>query len=99
VDTIKTIYQSGEFTLDLAKMCVFRDGEAIKLRPKVYETLKYLVEHPGRLVGKQELMQAIWPDSFVTDDSLVQCMVELRRELRMRCSLSDYFLATSTGCI
>jgi predicted ATPase/DNA-binding winged helix-turn-helix (wHTH) protein len=75
------IYQFGEFTLDLAKMCVFKDGEAIKLRPKVYETLKYLVEHPGRLVGKQELMQAIWPDSFVTDDSLVQCMVELRRAL------------------
>jgi DNA-binding winged helix-turn-helix (wHTH) protein len=39
---------------------------------KVYETLKYLVEHSGRLIGKQELMQAVWPDAFVTDDSLVQ---------------------------
>jgi Transcriptional regulatory protein, C terminal len=39
------------------------------------------VEHPGRLVGKQELMQAVWPDSFVTDDSLVQCALELRRAL------------------
>jgi len=47
----------------------------------VYEALKYLVENPGRLIGKQELIQAVWPDSFVTDDSLVQCTVELRRAL------------------
>ena len=48
---------------------------------RYYETLKYLVEHPGRLIGKQELMQAVWPDAFVTDDSLVQCTLELRRAL------------------
>jgi predicted ATPase/DNA-binding winged helix-turn-helix (wHTH) protein len=60
---------------------VLRAGEEIKLRPKVYEALKYLVEHPGRLIGKHELMQAVWPDSFVTDDSLVQCALELRRAL------------------
>jgi predicted ATPase/DNA-binding winged helix-turn-helix (wHTH) protein len=47
----------------------------------VYETLKYLVENPGRVIGKQELTQAVWPDAFVTDDSLVQCTVELRRAL------------------
>ena len=47
----------------------------------MYEALKYLVENPGRLIGKQELIQAVWPDSFVTDDSLVQCTVELRRAL------------------
>ena len=74
-------YQFGEFTLDLARGCVLRAGEEIKLRPKVFETLKYLVENPGRLIGKQELMQAVWPDAFVTDDSLVQCTVELRRAL------------------
>ena len=60
---------------------MLKAGEEIKLRPKVYETLKYLVENPGRLIGKQELMQAVWPDAFVTDDSLVQCTVELRRAL------------------
>jgi DNA-binding winged helix-turn-helix (wHTH) protein len=74
-------YQFGEFTLDIARGCVLKAGAEIKLRPKVYETLKYLVEHPGRLVGKQELMQAVWPDAFVTDDSLVQCTLELRRAL------------------
>ena len=74
-------YQFGEFTLDVVRGCVHKAGEEIKLRPKVYETLKYLVENPGRLIGKQELMKAVWPDAFVTDDSLVQCTLELRRAL------------------
>jgi predicted ATPase/DNA-binding winged helix-turn-helix (wHTH) protein len=77
-------YQFGEFTLDVTRGCVLKAGEEIKLRPKVYETLKYLVEHPGRLISKQELIQAVWPDAFVTDDSLVQCTVELRRALEDR---------------
>jgi predicted ATPase/DNA-binding winged helix-turn-helix (wHTH) protein len=81
VDTSPHIYQFGEFILDVARGCVLKAGEQIKLRPKVYETLKYLVEHPGRLIGKPELMQAVWPDAFVTDDSLVQCTLELRRAL------------------
>ena len=77
-------YQFGEFTLDVAKGCVLRAGEEVKLRPKVYEALKYLVERPGQLISKQELMQAVWPDAFVTDDSLVQCALELRRALNDR---------------
>ena len=74
-------YQFAGFTLDLAKGCLFKGLQQIKLRPKVYEALKYLVEHPATLITKQELMQAVWPDSFVTDDSLVQCALELRRAL------------------
>jgi len=81
LETSPPTYQFGEFTLDVARGCVLKAGEEIKLRPKVYEALKYLVEHPGRLIGKQELIQAVWPDAFVTDDSLVQCTVELRRAL------------------
>ncbi len=79
--TIPLCYQFGQYTLDAEKGCLLKGGEEVRLRPKVYEALKYLVEHPGRLIGKQELMQAVWPDSFVTDDSLVQCMLELRRAL------------------
>jgi predicted ATPase/DNA-binding winged helix-turn-helix (wHTH) protein len=74
-------YQFGEFVLDVGRGCVIKSGVDLKLRPKVYQALKYLVEHPGQLIGKQELMQAVWPDSFVTDDSLVQCALELRRGL------------------
>jgi predicted ATPase/DNA-binding winged helix-turn-helix (wHTH) protein len=74
-------YQFGEFTLDVGRGCVFQGGKEIRLRPKVYETLRYLVEHPGQLIGKEELIRAVWSDAFVTDDSLVQCAVELRRAL------------------
>src|SRR6202453_5342151 len=74
-------YRFGEFTLDLVRGGLFRSGDEVKLRPKVFEVLKYLVESSGRLISKGELAKAIWPDSFVTDDSLVQCTVELRRAL------------------
>jgi predicted ATPase/DNA-binding winged helix-turn-helix (wHTH) protein len=77
-------YRFGNFTLDVGKGCLLKGDTEIKLRPKVYETLKYLVEHAGRLISKQELMQAVWPDAFVTDDSLVQCTLELRRALEDR---------------
>jgi len=68
LETSSLNYHFGEFTLNITKGCVLKAGEEIKLRPKVYETLKYLVEHSGRLIGKQELMQAVWPDAFVTDE-------------------------------
>jgi len=74
-------YRFGEFLLDVGRGCLLRAGTEIKLRPKVYDALRYFVENPGRLIDKQELIQAVWPDAFVTDDSLVQCTVELRRAL------------------
>ena len=79
LDSSSLTYRFGAFTLDTARGCLLKDDQEINLRPKVYETLKYFVENPGRLISKQELMQAVWPDAFVTDDSLVQCAVELRR--------------------
>ena len=77
----RVTYQFGDFVLDITKGIVFKAGQEVKLRPKVFEALKYLVENSGRLVSKKELIEAVWPDSFVTDDSLVQCTVELRRAL------------------
>jgi DNA-binding winged helix-turn-helix (wHTH) protein/tetratricopeptide (TPR) repeat protein len=70
-----------DFTLDLDRGCLLRGAEEVKLRPKVFEALTYLVDRPNRLVSKDELIKALWTDSFVTDDSLVQCLVELRRAL------------------
>jgi predicted ATPase/DNA-binding winged helix-turn-helix (wHTH) protein len=81
LETGPAIYQFGEFTLDLSRGCVLKGREEVRIRPKVYEALKYLVENRGRLIGKAELMQVLWPDTIVTDDSLVQCTVELRRAL------------------
>src|SRR5205085_1390180 len=63
---------------------VLNAGREVKLRPKVYEALLYILENRGRLIGKEELIHALWSDTFVTEDSLVQCMVELRRALEDR---------------
>jgi TolB-like protein/DNA-binding winged helix-turn-helix (wHTH) protein/Tfp pilus assembly protein PilF len=71
----------GDFTLDLTRGCLFRGDVEIKLRPKSFEVLKYLVEHGGQLVGKEELIRAVWAGTAVTDDSLVQCLIEIRRAL------------------
>jgi len=71
----------ADFTLDRGSASLSRAGNEIKLRPKVYDALNYLVQNRGRVVPKEELIQALWPDAFVTDDSLVQCMVELRKAL------------------
>lgn len=74
-------YRFGDFTLHAGRGALIRAGQEVKLRPKVYDALLYLLENRGRLIGKEELTQALWPDAFVTEDSLVQCMVELRRAL------------------
>src|SRR5689334_4892367 len=72
-------YVFDEFTVDLDRGCLLRDGEEVKLRPKSFQALVYLVENSGRLISKQELIGAIWPEVAVTDDSLVQCVIEIRK--------------------
>src|SRR5579883_194751 len=78
------MYRFEQFTVDPERGCLYKAGYEVKLRPKVYDALRYFVENAGRLVSKDELIQALWPETFVTDDSLVQCMVELRRALEDR---------------
>jgi DNA-binding winged helix-turn-helix (wHTH) protein len=55
--------------------------QEIDLRPKTFEVLRYLAQNAGRLVPKQELFDAVWPNVSVCDDSLVQCIRELRQKL------------------
>jgi DNA-binding winged helix-turn-helix (wHTH) protein len=73
--------QFDRFTLDLARGTLRVGGEEIALRPKAFEVLRHLAENAGRLVLKQELHEAVWPCVTVTDDSLVQCIRELRQML------------------
>lgn len=67
--------------LDLDAGLLRRGDQEIQLRPKAFAVLAYLVERPGRLVSKTELIEAVWPDAAVTDNSLVQCISEIRRAL------------------
>jgi DNA-binding winged helix-turn-helix (wHTH) protein len=73
--------QFDRFTLDLARTALRFDKEEIFPRPKAFNVLRCLAENAGRLVRKQELFEAVWPDVEVSDDSLVQCVRELRQIL------------------
>jgi DNA-binding winged helix-turn-helix (wHTH) protein/Tol biopolymer transport system component len=74
-------YRFGDFTLDVDSGFLRRGGEDVALPPKPLEVLTYLVEHHGRLVTKTELVEAVWLDTAVTDNSLAQCVLEIRRAL------------------
>lgn len=74
-------YRFGEFTLDPARAALFFGEEELRLRRRTFEVLTYLVRNSGRLVPKQELFERVWGDVAVTDDSLVQCLVEIRKAL------------------
>jgi DNA-binding winged helix-turn-helix (wHTH) protein len=75
------VLQFDCFTVDLKRGCLSVGGRDVTLRPKTYEVLRYLAQNAGRLIPKQEIQDAVWPDVFVTDDSLVQCIRELRENL------------------
>jgi DNA-binding winged helix-turn-helix (wHTH) protein/Tfp pilus assembly protein PilF len=74
-------YRFGPFVLDAQERRLLRDGEPVPLTPKVFDTLVYLVEHQGHLVEKDELMQAVWSDSYVEDGNLPRTIHVLRRAL------------------
>jgi DNA-binding winged helix-turn-helix (wHTH) protein len=65
-------YSFGEFTLDLDRGVLTRGDVEAPLRPKSFEALTYLVEHHGRLVAKSALIEAVWPNTAVGDNSLAQ---------------------------
>jgi DNA-binding winged helix-turn-helix (wHTH) protein len=69
------------FSLDLVRGSLRAGEQDIELRPKSFEVLCYLVHNSGRLVAKQELLDAIWPNVMVTGDSISQCIRELRSKL------------------
>jgi TolB-like protein/DNA-binding winged helix-turn-helix (wHTH) protein/cytochrome c-type biogenesis protein CcmH/NrfG len=74
--------QFDRYVMDLDRGCVLIDGSEIALRPKTFAVLRHLIENSGRLVSKDELFAAVWPNTATTDDTLVQSIGELRRALR-----------------
>lgn len=74
-------YHFGKFSLDLDREELSAGDQHVRLRPKSFAVLKYLVERHGRLVTKEELLDAVWHHSHVTDGSLTQCLIDIRRAL------------------
>jgi TolB-like protein/tetratricopeptide (TPR) repeat protein len=75
-------YRFGQFLVDCRSACLRRDGVVLPLRPKSFDVLVYLVQNPGRLIPKAELMEALWRDVIVTENSPVQCIKEIRGALQ-----------------
>jgi len=63
-------YEFGPFRLVPSEHALLRDGQPVPLRPKVFDLLLYLIERHGHLVGKDELMAAVWPEQFVEEGNL-----------------------------
>lgn len=74
-------YEFEGFRLDAAEQLLLRDGEPVPLEPKIFETLLVLIRHEGRLVSKEDLMRAVWPDSFVEESNLTRHISVLRKAL------------------
>ncbi len=75
------LYEFGPFRLDTEERCLVRDGCFVPLTPKAFELLLVLVRKSGRVVGKDELMKELWPDSFVEEGNLTQHVFALRKAL------------------
>jgi DNA-binding winged helix-turn-helix (wHTH) protein/class 3 adenylate cyclase len=77
-----TAYLFDSFTLDLNRgVLLAADGSEMPLRPKSFALLRLLLENAGRLLSRDTIMAALWPNLFVTDDNVTQCVRDVRRAL------------------
>jgi len=81
VASAQHVLRFGQFTLDPNRASLSRAGTDVPLRPKSFDVLLYLARNPERVVSKAELIEAAWPEVFVTDNSLVQCISDIREAL------------------
>jgi DNA-binding winged helix-turn-helix (wHTH) protein/TolB-like protein/Tfp pilus assembly protein PilF len=77
----KHVYEFSEFRLDTVERVLLRGGEPVALAPKVFDTLLVLVENNGHIVGREELMNRVWADSFVEEGNLTYTISVLRKAL------------------
>jgi TolB-like protein/DNA-binding winged helix-turn-helix (wHTH) protein/Tfp pilus assembly protein PilF len=86
----------GPFIVDHESRVLFRDGQPIPLSPKAFDTLWLLIEAGGRLLTKEELMKALWPETFVLEANLSQTIFTIRKALGESASEQRY-IATVPG--
>src|SRR5258708_26022948 len=69
------------FRLDTANLLLWRDGVRVPLAPKAFDVLAYLVEHAGRLVTQDEILEALWSETYVNPEVLRKYILEVRKAL------------------
>jgi DNA-binding winged helix-turn-helix (wHTH) protein/tetratricopeptide (TPR) repeat protein/TolB-like protein len=86
----KQVYEFGGFRVDPARRRLLRGGELVALTPKAFSILLVLLENRGGVVGKEDLIQRVWPDTFVTEANLTQNVSSLRKALGERANDHRY---------
>src|SRR5258708_32344060 len=69
------------FRLDPVNQCLWRGEHRMPLTPKAFDMLRYLVEHPGRLVTQDEILEALWPETYVNPELIRKYILEIRKVL------------------
>src|SRR5256714_10423285 len=77
----KRLYEFGPYRIDTADRLLLKAGKVVPLPPKVFDILLAFVERSGRVLDKDELMQEVWPDTFVEEGNLARNVSTLRRAL------------------
>jgi eukaryotic-like serine/threonine-protein kinase len=90
---VNSLYEFGPFRLDPQKRTLLRHGVPVPLTPKVFDTLLLLVQNGGQTLSRDELMKAVWPDSFVEEGNLTQNISVLRKAL----GGADRYIVTVPG--
>lgn len=80
-ESLQAFFEFGPFRIDTQRCLLLREGVAMPLSPKAFETLLVLVENNGRVMKKEELISRIWPNSFVEEGNLTQNIFVLRKAL------------------
>src|SRR5579864_2095961 len=81
IQRLKELYEFGPFRVDPEKETLLRSGEPVPLTPKTFQILLVLVRHSREVVTKDDLMKAVWPDTFVEETNLTRNIFTLRKAL------------------
>ena len=90
------LYHFDEFLLDPPAFALTRLGEPVSLEPKAFDLLRYFLDHPNRIITKQELLDAIWKDLSVTENVLARAVVLVRKALGDDARVAKYVLTIPT---
>src|SRR5262245_14613112 len=84
------ILSFGPYQLDMEKVRLWCDTQPVRLTPKAFQVLCYVVERPGQLVTKEELFRVLWADTVVSDAALTTCIQEIRKALQDNAKSPQY---------
>src|SRR5271163_1469434 len=86
------IYEFGKFRIEVLSRTLWREEEIVTLNRRAFDVLLYLVQSPGKVVSRDELLKNVWSDTFVDENSLTQSISVLRRALEEKPGDNSYIV-------